>query len=422
MSSLMRRGRVLALATSLTASAAVAAQVPAPRVASLPKSFRIERDLAREQELLQQTKAPDAFKVTVFAGPPAAMYPTCLASASNGALFVCVDPNLSLSQNKGVGRIVRLMDDDGDGHADRYSVFAEMDSPRGIVFDGRTLYVMHPPTLTAYRDTNGDGIADEADDLVRGLGFDLSFRGADHSTNQLALGIDGWLYVAVGDYGYQHAVGKDGTTIRHRGGSVVRVRPDGTGLEIYAVGTRNIYDVAVDPFLRVYTRDNTNDGDGWDTRPHYIPSFAHLGYPLYYKNFPEEHMPSLHDYGAGAGTGAMWAHDARLPDGFNNNLYTGDWTLNKVFRHTLTRKGASFDITQNDFLSIPHPADMVIDEQSNIYVASLVGGTFTYVGDTVGAVVRVSYAAKPNAARRAPVESALGNDALLDALVSPYGV
>jgi glucose/arabinose dehydrogenase len=408
-----------AVVLSLTAASPAASQAAPSNPARLPKSGVVPRSPAREQELLQQTKAPDGFSVTVFAGPPVASYPVCLTTANDGAVFVCSDPNLSLSQLKGVGRVMRLVDVDGDGRADRYTTFAEMDSPRGIVFDGRTLYVMHPPNLTAYRDTDGDGIADESEDLVRGLGFTLNFRGADHTTNQITMGIDGWLYVAVGDYGFQKAVGKDGTTISHRGGSVVRVRPDGTGLEIYATGTRNIYDVAVDPLLHVYTRDNTNDGDGWDTRLHYLPALAHMGYPMYYKNFPEEHMPSLHDYGAGAGTGALWVHDPGYPDAFSNTLYTGDWTLNKVFRHTLTPKGASFDVQQDDFLSIAHPADMVMDEQSHMYVASLVGGTFTYVGDTVGAVVRVSYTGKP-AAPAPAINASMDNDALLDVLVSPY--
>jgi putative membrane-bound dehydrogenase-like protein len=406
---------MLSLATSSPAASQAAQSTPV----RLPASGAVPRSPAREQELLQQTKAPEGFSVTAFAGPPVVSYPVCLTTANDGAVFVCSDPNLSLSQLKGVGRVVRLVDTDGDGHADHYTTFAEMDSPRGILFDGRTLYVMHPPNLTAYRDTNGDGIADESEELVRGLGFDLNFRGADHTTNQITMGIDGWLYVAVGDYGYRKAVGKDGTTISHRGGSVVRVRPDGTGLEIYATGTRNIYDVALDPFLRVYTRDNTNDGDGWDTRLHYIPALAHMGYPMYYKNFPEEHMPSLHDYGAGSGTGALWLQDPGYPEGFNNNLYTGDWTINKVFRHTLTPKGASFDIQQEDFLSLPHPVDMVMDEQSNMYVASLIGGTFTYVGDTVGGVIRVSYTGKPAVA--APgINAAMDNDALIDVLVSPY--
>ena len=407
---------VLASASSLRAQNP--AQNPAPAPTPIPSSGPLPRNAAREQDLLRQTKAPDGFTVTVFAGAPVAEYPTCLANSPDGALFVCVDPNLSLSVHKGIGRIVRLVDDDRDGRADRYTVFAQMDSPRGAFFDGSTLYVMHPPFLTAYRDTNGDGIADESDDLVKGLGFDLDFRGADHTTNQITMGIDGWIYVAVGDYGYQKAVGKDGATIGNRGGSVVRVRPDGTGLEIYAVGTRNIYDVALDPFLHVFTRDNTNDGDGWDTRLHYIPALAHMGYPMYYKNFAGDHMPSLHDYGAGAGTGAVWVHDPGFPAGYDNVLYTGDWTMNKVFRNATTSKGASFDVQQDQFLSIPRPSDMVMDANSNMYVATLIGGTFTYVGDTVGGVVRVSYPATSGAA--APLLSALGNSELMDALVGPY--
>ena len=104
-----------------------------------------------------------------------------------------------------------------------------MDSPRGAVFDGDTLYVTHPPNLTAYHDTDNDGIADESRVLVRGLGFDLKFRGADHTTNGVEMGIDGWLYIAVGDYGFVKADGKDGRELQLRGGGVVRVRPDGSG-------------------------------------------------------------------------------------------------------------------------------------------------------------------------------------------------
>ena len=114
------------------------------------------------------------------------MYPTCVNESPDGAVFVCVDPNLSLSTLKGVGRVMRLVDTDGDGRADTYTIFAEMDSPRGVVSDGKTLYVMHPPNLTAYHDDDGDGIADASESLVKGLGFDLDFRGADHTTNGIA--------------------------------------------------------------------------------------------------------------------------------------------------------------------------------------------------------------------------------------------
>ena len=371
-----------------------------------------------EQRLRTDFKVPAGFEITLFAGPPVAMYPTCVNESPDGAVFVCVDPNLSLSTLKGVGRVMRLVDTDGDGRADTYTTFATMDSPRGVVSDGRTVYVMHPPTLTAYRDTNGDGIADESTDIVTGLGFDLDFRGADHTTNNVEIGPDGWLYIAVGDYGFIKAVGTDGRQIQHRGGAVVRVRPDGTNLEIVAVGTRNIYDVSIDPFGRIFARDNTNDGDGWDSRLHYMAPGANLGYPTLYQNFRTEHFPSLADYGSGAAVGSIWLQDPAWPAGYNNTLFTGDWTMQKVYRHTLTPKGTSFDIQQDEFISMMRPSDLALDGRSNLYVSSLAGGTFTYTNsDTVGYVVQVR-PPKLKPVREASVFTAT-DAALLTTLGSP---
>lgn len=386
---MIRLHRPAALAAAF--SVAFAASLSTPVTAQAPQTLpTIPRNEARERMLLEQVSVADGFKATLFAGPPIAMYPVCLTATVEGAVFACVDPNLSLTAAKGKGKVVRLVDDNHDGIADRYSVFAEMDSPRGLAYDGRTLYVMHPPNLTAYRDTTGDGVSDVSEDIVTGLGFGLEFRGADHTTNGITLGIDGYIYIAVGDYGYRKAVGKDGATISHRGGGVVRVRTDGTGLEMYAEGTRNIYDLAVDPFLNVYTRDNTNDGDGWDIRLHYLPMNSHMGYPMYYKNFANEHMQSLADYGNGSGTGGLWVHDPGFPKGYENNLYTADWLLNQITRHPLTPKGASFEAKQDKLVAVPHPADMAMDGQSNMFIASLYGGDYTYSGDTVGYIVRVS--------------------------------
>ena len=200
----------------------------------------------------------------------------------------------------------------------------------------------------------------------------------------------------------------------------MRVRPDGTGLEMVTVGTRNIYDVAIDPFAHAFTRDNTNDGRGWNTRFHWLAPSANMGYPSLYLNFAEEPMPSLADYGAGSGTSGLWIQDPGFPDQWNNTLFTGDWTVNRIFQHPLERKGASWTIKQNDFMTVPRQIDMAMDDQSHLYVASLIGGVFNYAGDTVGAIIRLSYPGKtPSAALR----PATRTDAqLLTALVSANAV
>jgi len=386
----------------------------------LPKSGTIPRDTAYERKVLAAMKAPDGFTMLSFAGPPFAMYPTVVAPAPDGSVYVGVDLNLAQGAVKGRGRVVRLVDTDGDGHADKYTIFAELDSPRGIAVDGNTVYVMHPPNLTAYRDTNGDGIADTSDDIVKDLGFSLDVRSSDHATNNITLGPDGWIYVAVGDYGYLNATGKDGTRITRHGGSLVRVRPDGTGLEMVTVGTRNIYDVGIDPFAHAFTRDNTNDGLGWDTRFHWLAQGANMGYPSLFLHFREEHMPSIADYGAGSGTAGLWIQDPGFPDQWNNSLYTGDWTVNRIFQHPLERKGASWAIKQNDFMTVPREIDMAMDDQSHLYVASLIGGVFNYAGDTVGAIVRLSFPGKTPSEALKPASR---TDAqLLTAIVSANAV
>jgi putative membrane-bound dehydrogenase-like protein len=383
----------------------------------LPKSGSIVRDTAHERSVLEQTTVPAGFKVQVFALPPVAMYPTAIATSPDGSVYVGVDLNLAQGAVKGRGRIMRLVDDDSDGHADRYTTFVEVESPRGIAVDKGTVFVMHPPNLTAYRDTNGDGIADDSVDIVKGLGFGIDVRSSDHSTNNITLSTDGWIYVAVGDYGYVNATGTDGTRITHHGGSVVRVRPDGSGLEIYATGTRNIFDVGIDPFGHVFARDNTNDGGGWNTRFHYLPPNADMGYPSLFANFADEPMQSLSDFGAGAGTGALWIQDPGFPPAWNNQLYTADWTVNKVLFNPVVKRGASYSVTQKDFVTISHALDFAMDDRSHMFVASLIGGVFNYAGDTVGAILRVAYPARapshalqPSTRTDAQLVSALASD------------
>jgi putative membrane-bound dehydrogenase-like protein len=336
-------------------------------------------------------KPPAGFTVTAFATPPVINYPTSVTATHDGVLYVCVDRNGSLQSDPGMGYVARVVDRNQDGQADEYTVFATMDSPRGAVFAHDTLYVMHPPFLTAFRDTDRDGIADERRTLVRGLGFDLGFRGADHTTNGVEMGIDGWLYVAVGDYGAVKAVGTDGQEIQMRGGGNIRVRPDGTELEIYSRGTRNDYDLAIDPFMNLFARGNTNDGGGFDIRLYHFVSGATFGYPSLFRNFANEVVPPLADYGTGSGTGMLYVHDAGLPAPYGDALYSVDWGRGAIFRHPLQPKGATFTVQQEPFLTVPRPNDMTIDGSSRLYVASWAGGQFRYAGENVGYVARLTH-------------------------------
>ncbi|OWK39737.1 hypothetical protein FRUB_05627 [Fimbriiglobus ruber] len=341
-------------------------------------------------DLLKTVKAAAGFDATIFAAPPDISYPTCLAAAPDGTLFVGVDLNGSLGAKAGKGKVVRCIDTDGDGKADQFNKFCDVESPRGLWWDDNTLYVLHPPFVTAYRDTDGDGVADKVEDLVTGLGFDLKTRGADHTTNGFRFAIDGFFYIAVGDYGAVKAVGKDGRTIQLHGGGIVRVRPDGSGLEIVTRGQRNIYDVAVSPTLDLFTRDNTNDGGGWDVRlSHGVPT-VNFGYPTLFVNFPDEIIQPLADYGGGSPCGALFLDEPGFPKGYGHALYFCEWGRSQVYRHPLTPNGATWKVGQEPFVNLPRPTDLDADGTGHLYISSWKDGGFDFSNPNVGFVARVT--------------------------------
>ena len=355
-----------------------------------PRAIPQDQKLPKEGEktLLAGIKSPPGFTVTIFAAPPNLGYPTCVAATPDGQLFVGIDENGAVGTKPNRGRIVRCIDTDGDGRADKCSVFVpNVDSPRGLVWDDGVLYVLHPPFLRAF---HGDATAERSDILVKGLGVDLTVRGADHTTNGMTLGIDGWLYIAVGDYGFVKATGLDGTTLQLHGGGVVRVRPEGTELEIVSRGQRNIYDVAIDPTLNAFTRDNTNDGGGWDVRLSHVVAGAQFGYPTLFKNFADEILPPIDDSGGGAPCGSLYVQEPVLPQGFGDTLYTCEWGRNAVHRHPMDPSGASFKAKpQRIFVEIQRPTDLDIDALGRFYISSWNNGGVNYSGPNVGFVARI---------------------------------
>ena len=344
-----------------------------------------------ETTFREAVKAPEGFDIALFAAPPKVGYPVALAAAPTGELFVAVDEQGSIGRTPGGGKVLRCVDKDGDGRVDEVTVFAKMDHPRGLIYQNGSLWVLHPPYLSVYHD-NGKGVADKSEVLVTGLTSDMiDARGGDHTTNGIRMGLDGWIYIAVGDYGCPEAKAKDGSKVTMRGG-ILRVRPDGTDLEIFATGLRNPFDIGMDPFMNLFTRDNDdNRPGGWDIRVSHLIQGAYYGYSQHYANFTDEIMPPLGQFGGGSGTGNLYLQDERWPEKYRNVLYTGDWGRSEVYRHTLRPNGPTFDLTQEVFLKFPRPTGIDVDGSGRLYVASWRGGEASnYVGPNVGFVARIT--------------------------------
>ncbi len=325
---------------------------------------------------------PEGFEIHTFAAPFDADYPAAITVAPNGDVYVSSDQNGSLGKAPDMGRIIRCRDTDGDGKADQFVHFVpKINSPRGGHIVGDTLFLIHPPYLSSFRDTDGDGVADEHKVLVTGLGGGIEHpRGADHTTNGVRMGIDGWLYISVGDFGAIPAKGTDGSSVKLHGGGVLRVRPDGSELETYSVMVRNICDTAISPTLDLFSRDNTNDGKGWNTRFHHYTALSNHGYPRLYQHFADEAVVPLADYGGGSGTGMLWVSEPGFPGQFGNMLYSCDWTTGNIYFHPSQQAGASFEVKQEVFEKVARATDIDVDGFSRLYIADWNGGSFNYAG------------------------------------------
>lgn len=324
-----------------------------------------------------------------FSGPDVTPCVATLCVSATGEVYAGVDLNGSLGKGPGKGRIVKLIDRDHDGVADSHTIFASIDNPRGLLAVGTRLYVLHTDhgpdgkatgmNLVVLDDADRDGLADgPAKILVSGIcvAKAINDRGTDHSTNGIRLGIDGWIYIAVGDFGFHHATGTDGTRLTLQGGGVARVRPDGTELELFATGTRNDYDVAIDPFMNLFSRGNTNDGGGWNIRFLHLIQSAEYGYPRLFKNFATEILPALADLGGGSGVGAFFLSEPTWPAKYNDQPLMADWGRNAVFLHRLTPDGPTFTQQVEEFVRISQITDLDVDPLGQMFVGAWDGAGF----------------------------------------------
>ncbi len=340
--------------------------------------------------LAGNTTVPSDLETNIFAGPDITPCPAVICAAPTGEVFVGVDKQGSLGKKSNLGEIVRLVDTNNDGKADKHTVFAKVDNPRGLISIGDKIYCLHctqdadgkiyTQQLSVFVDADNDGVADgAAKPLVTDIGnpIYLKSRGTDHSTNNIRLGIDGWIYISVGDFGFIDAAGTDGKKLSMHGGGIVRVRPDGSELETFIHGTRNVYDVAIDPFMNVFTRENTNDGVGWWVRfSHYMQS-GEYGYPSLYTNFPEDMIPALGEYGSGSGTGNLFFQEPGWPAKYNNTAMMADWGTSQIYIHRLSPDGSSFTNKPEGFIRSSQVADLDVDGSGRMYIAAWDGAGYS---------------------------------------------
>ncbi len=188
-------------------------------------------------------KPAEGLEATLWASEPMVVNPTTMDIDSRGRVWITEGQNYRYTHNSKFPRVpnadkIKILDDtDGDGKADKMTVFADRISPvpMGLAveekwgkdgkYQGCKVYVGNSPDLLVLEDTDGDDKADKRYALLTGFGGVDS----DHGVHGMVLGLDGKLYFTHGDgccsYETDHSHQTRNFDVVDRSGPARLVRP-----------------------------------------------------------------------------------------------------------------------------------------------------------------------------------------------------
>lgn len=202
---------------------------------------KMQRPLSAE-ESLKHYVVPVGFELRLFVAEPQIGKPIAMTWDERGRLWLAetVDyPNELQPAGKGRDRIRICEDTDGDGRADKFTVFADkLSIPTSILRVGNGLIIHQAPDTLLLSDTDGDDVADKRQVLFTGWGTNDTHAGPSN----LHYGHDNWIYGIVGYSGFNGTVG--GERLSFRSG-FYRFKPDGSKLEFLRNTNNNSWGVGL---------------------------------------------------------------------------------------------------------------------------------------------------------------------------------
>lgn len=391
------------------------------------------------RESAMRLKPAAGLEATLWAAEPMILNPTNIDVDSRGRVWVTEGLNYRLTRGDNArfhrvddsDKIKILEDTDGDGKADRMTIFADriFPVPMGIAVeehyskDGRyagcRVFIGNSPDLLVLEDTDGDDKADRRYPLLTGFGGIDS----DHGVHGMALGLDGKLYFTQGDGCC--SVQKDGSerkenfdivdkSGRHVSSdqlaSTLRVNRDGTQFEVICDRQRNNYETCLNSFGNIFTSDNDDDGNR-GCRVIWAMDGGRYGYhtpgsPRHWGEDVPGNVPKLVGTGNGSPSGIMVYEGSLLPEEYRGGLFEADAGTRQVNFFPLTRKGAAFRTEYKVLLASDDPWFRPIDACASPDGAVLVAdwydagvGGHAFSDQTTGRIYRVApkgYHAKPD--------------------------
>ncbi|WP_336514546.1 PVC-type heme-binding CxxCH protein [Pollutibacter soli] len=203
-----------------------------------PPQFQAPLPVDQSMALIQ---VPVGFELKLFASEPQIRKPIYMNWDHRGRLWVVetVDyPNtVKDDQSQGDDRISILEDTNGDGQADKFTVFADkLNIPTSFTFYKDGIIVSQAPHFLYLRDTDGDDKADKRENLITGWGVFDTHAGPSN----LKYGYDNQIWGVLGYSGFNGVIGSNPDTMKFSQG-VYHFTPDGKNLEFLGNTSNNTW-------------------------------------------------------------------------------------------------------------------------------------------------------------------------------------
>ena len=378
--------------------------------------------LGEAESLAALTLAP-GYKAQLFASEvtfPDLINPVRVTFDTRGRLWVATMPSYPQwrpGDARPDDKILILEDTDGDGRADKQTIFARgLHLPLSFAFAPEGVYVAQSQHLVLLRDTDGDGRADRSETMLSG--FDD--HDTHHAISAFASDPSGAFYLAEGTFLHSHVETPRGV-VRSTNGGFFRYDPRTGRLERTArLSIPNPWGVAFDAYGQDFFLDTSDPNLRWMAPATLAVPFGEFA-PLPRNLVPKEQMvrPTA---------GLEFVSSRHFPDEVQ-----GDVLLNNSIgflgakQHAVAEDGTGWRLTHRQDLYRSsdgnfRPVAMEFAPDGSLYVAdwhnALIGHMQHSARDplrdkTHGRIYRITYPArplvKPAAVAGAPVGALLEN-------------
>lgn len=314
------------------------------------------------QKQLEGFKLPEGMQIELFASDPMISKPVQMNFDTQGRLWLVSSgmyPHIKPG-NAENDRVLVLEDTNGDGKADKSTVFADdLHIPTAVLPVDGGAYVANSTEILFLQDTDGDGKADKRTVVLSGFGTEDTH----HLVHTLKQGPDGMIYFLQSIYIHSHLETPYGVR-RLMGGGIWHFRPETQRAEVLSMGLFNPWGFVFDDYGQTFATDGAG-GQG-------------INYIFPRSVFPSSPGAKRVLKGLNPGQpklcGLEILSGSHVPEAMRGVMIAPDFRGHRINSYKLAPNGSSYTSTRlADFLSSSHrafrPIDVKMGPDGAVYIA-----------------------------------------------------